>query len=190
MGNWKNHSSINARKLRTSKNSQHGATRSKTNDFRSKLACLLEASESARMRMEESLPKHHEDHAAGKEDNSLQHYNLVRKFIPTLQAMKIPAAKPAEDQEWDKLGKDSGVEHNRSQKQTRGDRWSKDEAHKSSFCLTDGHLSFEECRIGDKAPKIQRSSCTPSRHCERWFWIILSIHKTRIISIASDGCKK
>ena len=23
----------------------------------------------------------------------------------------------------------------------------------SSFCLTDGHLSFEECRIGDKAPK-------------------------------------
>ena len=27
------------------------------------------------------------------------------------------------------------------------------------FCLTDGHLSSEECRIGDKAPKIQRSSC-------------------------------
>ena len=24
---------------------------------------------------------------------------------------------------------------------------------KVSFCLTDGHLSFEECRIGDKAPK-------------------------------------
>ena len=34
---------------------------------------------------------------------------------------------------------------------------SKDEGQKSSFCLTDGHLSFEECRIGDKAPKIQRS---------------------------------
>ena len=27
--------------------------------------------------------------------------------------------------------------------------------------------SFEECRIGDKAPKIQRSSCTPRRYCER-----------------------
>ena len=25
----------------------------------------------------------------------------------------------------------------------------------SSFCLTDGHLSFEECRIGDKAPKYK-----------------------------------
>ena len=33
----------------------------------------------------------------------------------------------------------------------------------SSFCLTDGHMSFEECRIGGKAPKIQKSSCTPRR---------------------------
>ena len=33
--------------------------------------------------------------------------------------------------------------------------------HKNSFCLTDGHLSFEKCWIGDKAPKIQRSSCKP-----------------------------
>ena len=32
--------------------------------------------------MGNSLPNHHEDHIAGKGDNSLQHYNLVRKFIP------------------------------------------------------------------------------------------------------------
>ena len=59
-----------------------------------KLACILEASESTRPRMEESLPKYHEDHIAGKGHNSLQHYNL---------AMKIPAAKAAVDQEWEKL---------------------------------------------------------------------------------------
>ena len=41
----------------------------------------------------------------------------------------------------------------KSQKQIRGDRWSKDERQKSSLCLTDGHLSFEECRIGDNTPK-------------------------------------
>ena len=29
-----------------------------------------------------------------------QHYNLVHKFIPMLQAMKIPAAKAAVDKEW------------------------------------------------------------------------------------------
>ena len=45
-------------------------------------ACILEASESTRMRMEESLPKYHEDHIAGRGDNSLQHYNLAHKFVP------------------------------------------------------------------------------------------------------------
>ena len=33
---------------------------------------------------------------------------------------------------------------------------SKDEGRKSSCCLTDGHLSFEECQIGGKAQKIQK----------------------------------
>ena len=84
---------------KTSKNSQHGETCSKTNDFKSKLACILEASESTRMRMEESLRNYHEDHFACRGDNSLQHYNLVRKFIPMPQAMKIPAAKAAVDKE-------------------------------------------------------------------------------------------
>ena len=80
---------------KTSKKRKHGATRGKTNEFKSKLACILEASESTRLRMEESLPNHHEDHIAGKGDNSLQHYNLVHKFSPMPQAMKIPAAKAA-----------------------------------------------------------------------------------------------
>ena len=72
---------------KTCKKSNHGETRSKTDDFKSKFACILEASESTRMRMEESLPKYHEDHVAGKGDNSLQHYNLVHKFIPMPQAV-------------------------------------------------------------------------------------------------------
>ena len=55
--------------------------------------------------MGESLPNHHEDHNAGKGDKSLQHYNLVHKFIPMPQAMKIPAAKAAADNEWENLEK-------------------------------------------------------------------------------------
>ena len=78
---------------KTCKKSKKGETRCKTNDFKSKFECILEASESTRMRMEESLPKYHEDRIAGKGDNSIQHYNLVHKFIPMSQAMKIPAAK-------------------------------------------------------------------------------------------------
>ena len=70
-----------------------------------KLACILEANESTRMRMGNSEPHNHEDHIAGKGENSLQHYNLVHKFIPMPQAMKIPAAKAAVDKEWEKLEK-------------------------------------------------------------------------------------
>ena len=61
------------------KKTSMGWTRSKTNDFKSKFACILEASGSTRMRMEESAPNYHEDHIAGKGDNSLQHYNLVAR---------------------------------------------------------------------------------------------------------------
>ena len=86
---------------KTSKKSQHGVTRGKSNEMKSKLACILEADESTRMRMGNSIPHHHEDHIAGKRDNSLQHYNLVHKFIPMPQAMKIPAAKAAVDKEWE-----------------------------------------------------------------------------------------
>ena len=70
-----------------------------------RLACILEADESTRMRMVNSEPHNHEDHIAGKGENSLQHYNLVHKFIPMPQAMKIPAAKAAVDKEWEKLEK-------------------------------------------------------------------------------------
>ena len=88
-----------------SKKGKHGATRGKSNEINSKLACILEASESTRLRMEESLPTHHEDHTAGKVDNSLQHYNLVHKVIPLLQAMKLPEAKAAVEKEWEKAEK-------------------------------------------------------------------------------------
>ena len=80
-----------------------GSSRSDKN--KTKLACILEADESTRMRMGNSEPSNHEDHIAGKGENSLQHYNLVHKFIPRPQAMKIPAAKAAVDKEWEKLEK-------------------------------------------------------------------------------------
>ena len=76
-----------------------------SNKIQTKLACILEANESTRMRMVNSEPHNHEDHIAGKGENSLQHYNLVHKFIPMPQAMKIPEAKAAVDKEWEKLEK-------------------------------------------------------------------------------------
>ena len=77
-----------------------------SNKIKTKLACILEADESTRMRVGNSMPHYHQDHIAGKGENSLQHYNLVHKFIPMPQAMKIPAAKAAVDKEWEN-GKNS-----------------------------------------------------------------------------------
>ena len=59
---------------------------------KTKHACIVEAHESTRQRLESSLPKDHQDHIAGKGYNSLQHYNLVHKFISMPQAMKVPDA--------------------------------------------------------------------------------------------------
>ena len=72
-----------------------------SNKIKTKLACVLEADESTRMRMGNSVPNYHEDHIAGKGENSLQHHNLVHKFITMPQATKILAAKAAVDKEWE-----------------------------------------------------------------------------------------
>ena len=69
----------------TRKKSKNGETRSKTNDFKSKFACILEASESTRMSMEESLPKYHEDHIAGK---GTIHYNITIGYTKLFLCLK------------------------------------------------------------------------------------------------------
>ena len=66
--------------------------------------------------MGNSIPHCHQDHIARKGENSLQHYNLVHKFIPMPQAMKILAAKAAVDKELKKIGEIFGVEPDESQK--------------------------------------------------------------------------
>ena len=57
-----------------------------------KYACIVEADESTRKSLEGTLHKDHEDHIAGKGMNSLNHYNLVHKFILMPETMKIPDA--------------------------------------------------------------------------------------------------
>ena len=47
---------------------------------KTKFACIVEAHESTRKRLESTLPKDHEDHIAGKGFNSLKHCNSVHKI--------------------------------------------------------------------------------------------------------------
>ena len=85
------------------KKHQYRETCCESDTRRSKHACVVEAHESTRRRLGRTLPKDHEDRIAGKGFNSLSHSNLAHKFIPVLQAMKIPDAQAAVDKELEKL---------------------------------------------------------------------------------------
>ena len=86
-----------------------------SNKIKTRLACILEADESTKLRMGNSLPSHHEDHIAGKGSNSLQHYNVVHKFILLSQA-EISCSESSGGQGMGKIGENFGVEPDESQK--------------------------------------------------------------------------
>ena len=113
------------------------------------------------MRMRNSTPSIHENHIAGKGENSRQHYNLVHKFIPMPQAMKIPAAKAAVYKEWEKLEKISAwnLTKVRSKKQVIDDaRTSGATVHFASL-MDICHLKKAELEA--KHQRKERSSCAP-----------------------------
>ena len=123
-----------------------------------RFACIPEADESKRMRMGNPIPHHHEDHIAGRGENSLQHFNLVHKFIPMPQAMKILAAKAAVDNDWEKLEIISAwnLTKDRSKKEVIDEaRMLGATVHLTSF-MDICHLKNDELEA-----KIKRSSCTP-----------------------------
>ena len=69
-----------------------------------------------KMRMGNSTPHNHEDHIAGKGENSLHHYNLVHKFILMPQAVKNSCSESSGGQGMGKIGENFGAELDKSQK--------------------------------------------------------------------------
>ena len=72
-----------------------GETCSSIGKRKTKYACIVDADETMRIRLEGVPQRYHEDHIATKGINSLSRYNLVQKLIPIPQALKIPDAKAA-----------------------------------------------------------------------------------------------
>ena len=96
--------------LKNSGETYRGIGKSKT-----KYACIVEAEESTRIRLEGVPCRYHEDHIAGKGINSLNHYNLVHKFVPVPQGMKIPHARAVVENNG-KNFKDTSMEAHESQR--------------------------------------------------------------------------
>ena len=137
--------------------------------------------------MGESLPTHHEDHIAGKGDNSPQHYNFVHKFIPVPQAMKIPAVMTAVDKEWEKLEKFSAwnLTKVRSKKEVIDD--ARTSGAKVHFASLMDHLKNAELEAKHQKYKgrvVLRGDIVKER-----FRILCSTLRTRIISISNDSSK-
>ena len=96
-----------------------------------------------------------------KGDNSMQHYNLVHKFNPMPQAMKIPAAKAAVDKEWEKLEKISAWDLTkvRSKKEVIDEARTKGAKVHFASLMDIRHLRNAELEA--KHQKYKKSSCTP-----------------------------
>ena len=107
------------------------------------------------MRVGNLTRHHHEDHIAGKGENSLQHFNLVHKFIPMPEAMKIPAAKAAVDKESEKLEKISAwnLTKVKSKKQVIDEARTAGATVHFASLMDIYHLKNAE--IGGKAPNIR-----------------------------------
>ena len=108
--------------------------------------------------MANSIPHYHQDHIAGKGENSLQHHNLVHTFIPMPQTMQIPAAV---DKECETLENISAwnLTKVRSKKEVI------DEARTSGATVHFASLMdichLKNAELEAKHQKIQRSNCIP-----------------------------
>ena len=73
---------------------------------KTKYACVVDADESMRIRLEGVSQGYHEDRIAAQGINSLSQLNLVHKFITVPQTLKKkPDAKAAVEKEWENLRK-------------------------------------------------------------------------------------
>ena len=97
---------------------------------------------------------------AGKGDNSLQHYNLVHKFIPMLQATKIPAAEAAVDKEWEKLEKIPAWDLTKVRSKKKLIDEARTKGAKAHFASLMDMCHLKNTELEAKHQKIQRSSCT------------------------------
>ena len=114
---------------------------------KTKHVCIAEAHESTRKLFELTRPKDHEDHIAERDFTPMSHNNLVHKFVPMPQAMKVPDAKEAVDKEWEKLKKLPAWQLTKVKNKKGGHSGSTKGEKNSPCCYADGHLSSQKCRF-------------------------------------------
>ena len=87
------------------------------------------------------------------------HCNIT--FIPMPQAMKIPAAKAAVDKEWEKLEKIPAWDLTKVRSKSEVIEEARTKGRKVHFASLMDICHLKNAELETKAPKIQRSSCSP-----------------------------
>ena len=82
-----------------------------------KYACIVEADESTRKRLEGTPHKDHEDHVAGEGTNSLNHNNFVHNFIPYASSNENTGCESSSGQRMRNTRENTGMAADESQKQ-------------------------------------------------------------------------
>ena len=132
-----------------------GETHRNIGKRRTKYACVVDADERTRPRVQGAVNKPHQDHIAAKGMNSLTHYSLVHKFIPMPQEKS--ECKSSSGKRMGKLHKKSGMSADESQKQERFDRRSKEQGRKNSFRVVDGYFLTQEFGVGTSKSKSTKA---------------------------------
>ena len=106
---------------------------------------------------------------------------LGTKFFLCLKKWKD--AKSSGGQRMRQTWKDTSMTDDESQKQKRGDRWSKERRQNRALCVVHRHLSSQEFGVATKFSKNRGDIVS------RWFRLLRSIHWIGFISIINDGSK-
>ena len=121
-------------------------------------SCTVESHDSTRQRAESSQSKNHQDHIAGKGYNSMSHFNLVHKFMPMPQAMKIPDAKAAVDKEWKKLETIPASQLDKGKSKKKGILEAKRDKMKVNFATLMDICHLKKCGVGTQITEVTRQS--------------------------------
>ena len=123
-------------------------------------SCLMESHESTRQRAESLQSRIHEDRITGKSFTSMTHYNMVHKFIPMPQAMKIPDTKAAVDKEWKKLESIPAwnLENLRAKRRLF---WKHRKKHKVHVASVMDKCHLKNAELEPKFTEVQRQSRAP-----------------------------
>ena len=81
-----------------------------SNKIKTKLACILETSESTRLRMGESAPNHHEDHIAGKGETFITALQFGAQIYSYAPSHENSCSESSGGQGMGKIGENFGVE--------------------------------------------------------------------------------